>query len=344
MLSPNELSRIVEEAEGAMREGVRAALATVVFVSGSAYRRPGARMLIREDGRIVGGVSGGCLEADVVRRARSAMVNGEVQVATYDSTELEDGGFGTGLGCRGVVEILIEPVSLERTGFHLACLRRVNDARSPSVLAIRFRGPEEGLGAIALFGMDGPAPNVAAESIQRAFAQRRWRCTQELLLDYLPPVQRLLLVGGGPDSEPLVNCARSLGYRVMVVDERPGYLSRRRFPPDTQVSTTAVEDLPETAVDAHTSVVIATHNLSYDERALRKLLPSAVSYVGVLGPRQRTARMLEQLRSGEGRGGAMGRASLRRRAWTSAPTRRSRSRCPSSRRSRRSWPGARERH
>lgn len=303
MLSPNELPLIVQEATEAIRVAVRAALVTVVSISGSAYRRPGARMLVREDGRMFGGVSGGCLEADVVRRARIAMADGAPHVASYDSTDLEDGGFGTGLGCRGVVEILIEPSLLERTMFHLACLRRVIEMREPSVLAVRFRGPSEGLGAIAHYTKvpQGPEPDHPdlQDGVRRVFEQGRWLCMQDLLIEHLPPLPRLLVVGGGPDSEPLVACARTLGYCVLVADERPGQLHRRRFPSGTFMTTTTMKELPDEALDAHTAVVIATHNVAYDERALRRILPSAVRYLGVLGPRQRTVRMLEKLRNDE---------------------------------------------
>ncbi len=314
MLSPNELTSIIEDVEEAKRRGARAALVTVVFVSESAYRRPGARMLVRDDGHVAGGVSGGCLEADVVRRARAAMLEGRPAVVGYDATDDEDGGFGAGLGCRGEVEVLIEPAWLERTAFHLACLRRVLTARQPSVLALRFRGPESDLGAFAHFLPSGESASIAGgpgtdlaglrERVTGVLEQRCGQCVPgeaadagpAVSLEYLLPLPRLLVVGGGPASEPLAACAHALGFRVTVVDERPGYLSRRRFPRETATSTVDVGHLARREVDAHTACIVATHNLAYDARALRGLLPSAAGYIGVLGPRKRTARLVEQLR------------------------------------------------
>src|SRR4051794_38285420 len=105
-----ELRAIVRAFEQAQSVGQASALATVVEVSGSAYRRPGARMLITEGGQTTGGVSGGCLERDVFLRACRVIERGETTLATYDTTEDDDIHFGVGLGCRGVIRIPIEPL------------------------------------------------------------------------------------------------------------------------------------------------------------------------------------------------------------------------------------------
>ena len=278
MLSPNELTRIVRQLDAARGAHVPAALATVVAVSGSAYRRPGARMLVCDDGVAVGGVSGGCLEADVVRKARAAMLEGQPTLVTYDHSDDEDGGFGEGLGCGGEVHILIEPVGLQRTALHVACLRDMLTAREPRVLALRFTGPAGDLGAIAVC----PPEEMRGHE-------------DGVLLDYLPPIPRLFVVGAGPDSEPLAACASAVGYRVVVVDERPGTLGARRFPSGTRTSKAQLDDVVATEVDAFTACIVATHNAAYDGRALAQLLASPARYIGVLGPRRRTARLLEHI-------------------------------------------------
>src|SRR2546423_1921921 len=104
----NELQAIVDAYAEARARGHRAALATVVSVVGSAYRRPGARMLIMESGQTVGAISGGCLERDAVERARQVMTSGTARVVEYDARGDEDIVWGLGLGCKGVVEVLLE--------------------------------------------------------------------------------------------------------------------------------------------------------------------------------------------------------------------------------------------
>src|SRR5438876_10914976 len=106
-----EIQSIIEAHRSAATENVRVALATVVRVEGSAYRRPGARMLVTEDGRTTGVISGGCLEGDVRERAARVMRTGQPMLVTYDTTTDEDVVWGLGLGCNGVVDVLVEPAS-----------------------------------------------------------------------------------------------------------------------------------------------------------------------------------------------------------------------------------------
>src|SRR4051794_37665934 len=108
-----ELRSIIQAFREARGQGEQCALATVVRVSGSAYRRPGARMLITEAGRTVGSVSGGCLETDVIRKARRALLGGAPALLTYDTTDDDEVEHGIGLGCRGVVDVFIELLPME---------------------------------------------------------------------------------------------------------------------------------------------------------------------------------------------------------------------------------------
>lgn len=312
MLSPSELKRIVWELDVAGRADKPAALATVVSISGSAYRRPGARLFVREDGVVAGGVSGGCLEADVVKKARAAIQEGRPTLVAYDATDDHDGGFGQDPGGRGEIHILIEPVGLERTALHVACLRAMLTARKPRVLALRFAGPTGDVGAIAMFSSDGAwiggdrahlLPGIE-DCVSGVLQQRRAEevdqgdavaSSERLLLDYLVPIPHLLVVGAGPDSEPLAACASAVGYRVMIVDERPGSLGARQFPPGTRTSKAPLHELVPAEVDAFTACIVATHNAAYDGRALTQLLASRARYIGVLGPRRRTARLLEHI-------------------------------------------------
>lgn len=134
----NELDAVLRAIEDVQAAGRRAALATVVSVSGSAYRRPGARMLVREDGTTTGGVSGGCLESDVVLRAAAAAEDGGVTLASYDTTGDDDVDFGVGLGCRGAIYVLIEPLPTRGVPY-LGPLAALWQAQEHAVLATVWR-------------------------------------------------------------------------------------------------------------------------------------------------------------------------------------------------------------
>jgi len=106
-----EIIDIVTAYERALRAQKKTALATVVLVEGSAYRRAGARMLITEDGQLTGAISGGCLEGDALRKARMVILQQEPLLVTYDTMDDDDAKLGVGLGCNGVIHILIEPIN-----------------------------------------------------------------------------------------------------------------------------------------------------------------------------------------------------------------------------------------
>ena len=309
MLSPNELASILESHDEACNSGIAAALATVVCVEGSSYRRPGARMLVRDDGRIIGGVSGGCLEEDVIRKCRLSMVEGVPAVLTYDTTDELDAGFGAALGCGGAIHILVEPLGIQ-TKFHVDALRSAQRNRKPQVLVISFVGQ---VGAVAHYGAHeglrlandvSPAvePLVKLEC-ERALRARCWRVSrlagQQWFFDYLPPSPRLLIFGGGPDIEPLAACADQLGFAVRVVDPRPGFIGRRRFASSVHAAAIPFEHAAlYEGIDEYTACVIATHSFALDKLALQHVLRSAAGYAGLLGPVHRSKRLLDELIAG----------------------------------------------
>src|SRR5689334_21510986 len=115
--------------------GLAHAVATVIEVRGSAFRRPGARMLIAAGGRLVGSVSGGCLEADVCKRAEGVMASGATELLTYDTTSDADIVWGLGLGCNGVVRILVEPVRPQALPAYLTFVRERLDLGEHATVA-----------------------------------------------------------------------------------------------------------------------------------------------------------------------------------------------------------------
>ena len=243
-----ELREILAAYEALRRQGRPAALATVVAVSGSSYRRPGARMLLATDGWVAGGVSGGCLEGDVLQRARVVMESGVADIVTYDTTEDGDIVFGVGLGCRGVIQILIEPLTGDRPD--LEFLAVLTTRREAGVCATVFRcegGASARLADRLLLSETGnvydgltdaelaarvrvDAGDVLASGRSCAREYALSTGSVSVFLEALVPPQPLIVFGAGHDAPPLVRLAKELGWHVTVADPRPAYATSERFP------------------------------------------------------------------------------------------------------------------
>ncbi|MCK8503078.1 XdhC family protein [Myxococcus fulvus] len=284
-------------------------LATVVAVSGSSYRKPGARMLMGEDGWLAGGVSGGCLEADIVRKAFFWTSTGP-RVLRYDSTGegIEDeGSLSFALGCNGVVDVLLERCE-PGPADALVFADEARNLGGRAVIATVYQGPaqavgtrwmvrDDGVEAGHLAGALGDAVRVAArEAMEQG---RTWSgpCGgADVLVEVVEPPHELVLFGSGFDVAPVVTQAASLGWRVTVVADRPAQTLRRRFPlAHAVVSAKAGEAATSVPVSPRSLVVLMTHSLPQDQELLAGLLPRPLRYLGVLGPRSRTERLLAGL-------------------------------------------------
>jgi xanthine/CO dehydrogenase XdhC/CoxF family maturation factor len=316
----NELDTVLRGIEGAHATGKLAAVASVVSVSGSSYRRPGARMLVVEDGTTAGGVSGGCLESDVILRAAAAIETGSVTLASYDTAGNDDVDFGVGLGCRGVIHVLIEPLPPVPKMRYLGLLERARGAHEHAVLATVWRtsGGRHACAGNRLFqdggGMrwtdigDSELARAVSTDAAKVLERRRSTTTSyrlptgeaEVLLEYLPPPVSLVVFGGGPDAVPLVRLAKALGWHVTVVDARLAAANRSRFPEADAVVSCGPQEVPARVPLTHHSIaVVMTHNYRLDLSLLEVLLPSPVGYLGLLGPKARAERLLQDL-SGAG--------------------------------------------
>ena len=289
------------------------ALATVVEVLGSAYRRPGARMLVTEDGELTGAISGGCLEGDARQRARQAIFRGQPALVTYDTRDEDDPRHGLGPGCQGVVRILLEPLDFAAPDNPVELLRGFAQHPEPAVLATVFETDASGLKAAvgqrvllsatgALRGtplLAGPLAEAAratlAQGLSRVLDNETDAGPVRALLEVLVPPLRLIVYGAGNDAQPLVHLAASLGWHITVVDGRPNLTTTTRFPEAVEVRIVPVRELETQVPDAGAYHVLLSHNYAYDLAALQTLLPTAVPYIGLLGPRAKAARLLEEL-------------------------------------------------
>ncbi|HEY1629058.1 MAG TPA: XdhC family protein [Tepidisphaeraceae bacterium] len=273
----NELTEIIAAFDELCRDGKPAALALVIGVEGSSYRRPGARMLTAEDGRSWGGVSGGCLERDVARRARGVIVSGQCAICRYDSSEDEEISPGAATGCGGVVEILIQPVSRTSPG-PMSLLKDAVHNRREVKLATAIRSGEFQIGRHILLD-EGFSPLPA----------------EDFFVETISPPQALVIFGSGPDAAPLCAIAKTLGWQVTIVASRPATFAARRFAAaDAIVITSSDDPLADVEISPRSAVVVMTHNLARDERILA-LLPRSLRYVGLLGPRARAERIMRNV-------------------------------------------------
>jgi xanthine/CO dehydrogenase XdhC/CoxF family maturation factor len=308
----SEIGDVLAAIEALSVKGERMALATIVAVRGSTYRRPGARLLVPEEGAPVGNISGGCLEGDVADMARIVMEEGRPRLAGWDLTADDDAVWGLGLGCNGAIEVFIEPAekAAEVAGALRAALEEERPISVVTVLESERAGVEAG--ARLVVRGDGTAegslgdPDVdgqAVDAARRLLAEERSEVRALVpgilaFVEVLDPPLRLVVCGAGHDAIPLVRAASVLGWNVSVVDDRPALLNRDRFP--EAKAFVAVEEPAEAAkaagVDERTFVVVMTHNFLRDKAYIRSLLGSPAAYVGMLGPAARSERLLMELR------------------------------------------------
>ena len=273
-------------------------LATVVHVEGSAYRRPGARMLISADGsRRIGTISGGCLEGDVAKKAAWWTASGDPIVRVYDTTSDDDAVWEFGLGCNGVIHILLERVESTRTQELLAYLAAGRRERRKRVVGTVVRSTRQSPYRTGdhLFNFRGELAAPATQTLSERRSRLVHLPAADVFLEYIAPPQRLIIFGAGHDVIPVVALAASLGWEVTVADVRSGYAKPDRFPGAARVLLIPPDgDASSVPVDPASAVVLMTHNLLLDAKLLPQLRKLRPVYLGVLGPKARFARLLEE--------------------------------------------------
>ncbi|WP_161887898.1 XdhC family protein [Pontibacter russatus] len=315
-----EVQDIVAAYDEAQREGRQTALATVVHVLGSSYRRPGARMLVTDDGKLTGAISGGCLEGDALRKARLVMARQQALLATYDTTDEDDAKLGVGLGCNGIIQILIEPIDPANPLNPIQLLKTFLRHRQTAVLVTLFslaHRKAEQPGTCFLMEQNGYIKGhaLADKTLQAALEAQAKEALQTgassfvayddgqqltSFVEVLKPPVALVVVGAGNDAIPLVQLADVLGWEITVVDGRANYATAARFPLAKRVLVAKPELLlAHISPDNLTAFVLMTHNYNYDSAVLRQILPLQPPYIGSLGPKKKLGRMLEEL-EGEG--------------------------------------------
>ena len=301
-----ELFDIIQAYDIAVKREKQTALATVVIVEGSSYRRPGARMLITDDGQLTGAISGGCLEGDALRRALSVMQQQKPMLVTYDTTDEDDAKLGVQLGCNGIVHILIEPVTGNDNNA-IELLRKITAKRQDAVIATLFSLTDkkwEEAGTYALLTEENDLtktlPGALSADMKQAMIDKLSCITEyesiHALIDYLPPAIQLFIFGAGNDAIPLTQMACLLGWQVTIVDGRNNYATAARFSKANKVLVAKpAEAMQRLCFDENTVAVLMTHNYNYDIAVLQYLLPLQLIYIGTLGPKTKLQRMMDEL-------------------------------------------------
>ena len=260
-------------------------LATLVTVQGSSYRRPGARLLILGDGIRMGSVSGGCLEEDILERAQKVAETGLPQLALYDTTSENDLVWGVGLGCHGVVQVLIERLPVRPTWAD-AIARNLKEGQ-PSKLAVIWHSDGETVVGTHLFDKEliKHIPDTKEPS--------------GIYLETVVPPPHLAIFGAGDDARPLSRLAKEIGWTVTVADPRPAFVTADRFPnADRLVCALPAELAERVAPGGEALAVVMTHRYVHDLPILSSLLTRPLAYLGLLGPRKRADKILHDMASG----------------------------------------------
>ena len=300
-----ELNDIILAYDKAVLQNKQTALATVVKVEGSSYRRPGARMLVTEDGKITGAISGGCLEGDALRKAQFAMFQQRNKIEIYDTTDEDDSTLGIQLGCNGIVYILFEPINKDDIKNPINLLKKVAEQRKDAVLVTLFSEQRNAVQKGTCCFINEVESHFAKgtenfKSESEAILQQKISVVKEgeagsILHQFISPSIQLVIVGAGNDAQPLADMAFLMGWNVIIVDGRPAYATQQRFP-NAKISLTKPGNiLSAIEIDENTAVVLMTHNYNYDLVALEKLINTNCKYIGALGPKTKLNKMLSDL-------------------------------------------------
>lgn len=310
----NKINHLIDAYRRVNRQPADIVLATIIETLGSTYQKAGARMLIAKNGELSGLLGGGCFERDLEEQALSVFETGRPKTVFYDMRSPEDAVWGLGLGCNGAVRVLLQLLRAEDDFIPLNIIADAAEADAPGVLITTYESdhPDFPIGHnlfLPAFAIDdkqllAATPFPFAASARRTLLHRK-PCIESHAIDghvikaFYDPVQppsQLLLVGAGTDAVPVVQCAKALGWRVAIVDHRPGHIKKERFPQADRLLHLIPQELNDNLeLDRFNAVVLMTHNIESDERYLKAIAVSRIPFIGLLGPVQRRDRLLQSL-------------------------------------------------
>lgn len=292
----------------------RLVLASVFNTEGATYSKTGAFMLINDDGLFQGMLSGGCLEGDLAERARQVATDNLAQRVTYDLSQNDEDLWGLGVGCDGQMSIFLQPLLAGDKYEPLASMLDVLQRDDVEIIAIVIEStsaaaPEgaslvSSAGSYRRFGLqptaaailESAAENVLSDGCSTTRNIRIDRAEVSVLFALLKPPPKVLVLGAGLDAEPVVNLCAELGWRVTIADHRPAYIEKGKFAAALHVLCGPAESLAGTVdLQQFDAAIVMSHHLATDRTYLDQLATTEITYIGLLGPKQRRVRLMHDL-------------------------------------------------
>lgn len=302
-----EIRKIISEYDKIDHSAEKVALASVVSVEASAYRRIGARMLVRSNGMWTGGISGGCLEGDALKQSLNAIYKNKSSIIVYDTMEDDNNQIGVGLGCNGRIEVLLTPIDPEDLKNEIELLRSILHAESPSIIAKIISGDSELLAksklidhqddSLQFLDIDTSALNDSIQTVlqkksPRVFDLQSGENEIKVLFEFIRPETRLVIVGDNYDVNAMANIAHALGWEIWVVG-RLKKLSKELVAKINRVLS--FEEHTKVKPHDYTAVVLMSHDYKWDLEILQHFLKESPPYLGILGPKKRFQKMDKEL-------------------------------------------------
>jgi len=307
--------QIIEAFETWRARGTRLVMATVYATDGSTYSKAGHRILISESGDYRGLISGGCLEGDLAAQAHAVVRDGHCRDIVYDLRDEADEIWGMGIGCNGVIRVLMQALD-ENSGYEpfatIAASQR-SGRRGLCATVVHSELKDLPVGATAIsfeddlsvFGASGQFANAWCDIVRKQGSPANTKLLRQdfngvsagVLYSALDPIPHLLIIGAGPDAEPMVAIARRLGWHVTVADHRQAAVEHDRLADaDERILAVPGELAQKIEFDLVSAAIVMSHHLDTDRAWLGELMNTGIGYVGVLGAAERRKRLVSELR------------------------------------------------
>jgi len=291
----------------------KAALATVIRVEGSSYRRAGARMLVVDSGEWTGGISGGCLEGDALKKAKFAIAQNKSSIITYDTTDDDPFQIGVGLGCNGIIDVLLSPINSDDVQNQVLVLEKCLAIRAPKLLVTILKATGEfselAVGTSFLYDeIELQLANLSYKNLQDILQNDVKDCMVkkqsiikkhvsaegdlQVFLEVLIPPMHLVIYGGNYDIYPLVRLCKEIGWKVSVVCN-PLRVNQLLF--EIADNVLEKERAEEIEIDEFTVAILMAHDYETDFKNMLSLLKTNIPFIGMLGPKKRTDKMFLKL-------------------------------------------------
>lgn len=277
----HELKEIINQAVINQQKGLKNVLASVVHLEGSSYRKPGVRMLISEDLNSIGAVSGGCVEKEIIQRAKSVFKDGKPKIITYDGRYR--------LGCEGILYILIEPFFVSDD--FISEFSDANSNRESLKIESLFIKEDEAFGN---FGSVVTFQNKKQFTFSKSLDIQN-KNNLEIFTQILQPAFRLIIIGGEHDAVKLCKIAANLGWEIDIITSAKDSKQLSDFPGANSVIGDSPETIQFSDIEENTAIVIMNHSYVQDLKYVVKLSEYNPKYIGILGAPKRRERLFNEL-------------------------------------------------